>query len=448
MKKIIYSFFLIILVLITFSIVYLSTIGVETSKFNNLIINEKKKKNTDFEISLSKIQIKFDLKKIQVYLSTVEPKIVYRDVKIPIKQINIYSKISSIIRSKNEISQATISLQNFNTTEIQKLAVRIKPSNFKKYLLNNLNNGKIEKILLDLKFNKDLKITDYKINGSIKKINIKLSDDFSIHNVNLNFISDKNLTLINSISASYQGISISNGSLSIKTNKEISIEGKLNSKFNFKKNTKNKLLSKLNLNFLEKNRIKLQGSLLNKFTLKISENFKLIDYDYQSSGNILESQIVLKNYFKTSLIDRLIKKISVSKTNLEINLSKKKKNFLTIGGFYNLGGVVNKKFNVTYDLNKKKSKHFIDFDLPENIFLKTINFRTNHKNQSNIKSEINFINNNIVFKNINFTEGKNSIYINNLKLNKKNEIESISDIGVLTFINNKENNNFKITFKK
>jgi len=50
MKKIIYSFFLIILVLITFSIVYLSTIGVETSKFNNLIINEIKKKNTDFEI--------------------------------------------------------------------------------------------------------------------------------------------------------------------------------------------------------------------------------------------------------------------------------------------------------------------------------------------------------------------------------------------------------------
>ena len=448
MKKIIYSFFLIILVLITFAIVYLSTIGVETSKFNNLIINEIKKKNTDFEISLSKIQIKFDLKKIQVYLSTVEPKIVYQDVKIPIKQINIYSKISSIIRSKNEISQATISLQNFNTTEIQKLAVRIKPSNFKKYLINNLNNGKIEKIVLDLKFNKDLKITDYKIIGSIKKINIKLSDDFSIHDVNLNFVSDKNLTLINSISASYQGISISNGSLSIKTNKEISVEGKLNSKFNFKKDTKNKLLSKLNLNFLEKNRIKLQGSLLNKFTLKISENFKLIDYDYQSSGNILESQIVLKNYFKTSLIDRLIKKISVSKANLEINLSKKKKNFLTIGGFYNSGDAVNKKFNVTYDLNKKKSKHFIDFDLPENIFLKTINFRTNPKNQSNIKSEINFINNNIVFKNINFTEGKNSIYINNLKLNKKNEIESISDISVLTFINNKENNNFKITFKK
>ena len=44
MKKIIYSFFLIILVLITFAIVYLSTIGVETSKFNNLIINEIKKK--------------------------------------------------------------------------------------------------------------------------------------------------------------------------------------------------------------------------------------------------------------------------------------------------------------------------------------------------------------------------------------------------------------------
>ena len=44
MRKIIYSFFLIILALIGFIIIYLSTVGLETSKFNNIIINEIKKK--------------------------------------------------------------------------------------------------------------------------------------------------------------------------------------------------------------------------------------------------------------------------------------------------------------------------------------------------------------------------------------------------------------------
>ena len=66
MKKIIYSFFLVILLLIISLTTYLSTIGLKTSKFNNVIINEIKKKNPNIRISLEEIKIKFDLKKIQI----------------------------------------------------------------------------------------------------------------------------------------------------------------------------------------------------------------------------------------------------------------------------------------------------------------------------------------------------------------------------------------------
>ena len=447
MKKIIYSFFLITLSLIVFFVIYLSAIGVETSKFNNIIIKEIKKKDPNIQISLDKIRIKFDLKKIHIYLSAFEPRVTYKDVKIPITEINIHSKISSIIKSQNKINQVILSLENFKIENIQKLAVRIKPSNFKTYLLNNLNNGTIEKILIDIKLDKDLNITEYKVNGSVKKINLKIFDNLLIKDVNLNFISDKNLTLINSISANYHGLTISNGTINLKRNKQIEIEGKFSSKFNLNEEKVKKLFSKFNLNFLKKNKINIQGSLLHEFTLKIDENYKLIDYDYKSNGKISESKISLKEPFRTSFIEKSIRKISINKTNLEINLNKKK-NFLTLNGLYNVRGLENKKFKLTYYFNQKNSKYFIDFDLSENIFLESINFRTNLKNKSNIKSEFNFLNNNIIFKNINFTEGKNSISINKLKLNKKNEIVSISDVSVLTFNNNKENNNFKIFFKK
>jgi hypothetical protein len=447
MKKIIYSFFLITLSLIVFAVIYLSTIGLETSKFNNIIIKEIKKKDPNIQLSLDKIKIKFDLKKIQIYLSAIEPRVIYQDVKIPITEINIHSKISSIIKSQNQINQVIVSVKNFKIEDIQKLAVRIKPSNFKTYLLNNLNNGIIEKILIDIKLDKDLNITEYKVNGSVKKINVKIFNNLLVQDVNLNFISDKNLTLINSISANYDGVRISNGTIDLKRNKQIEIEGKFNSKFNFNEEKANKLFSKFNLDFLGKNKINIRGSLLHEFTLKIDENYKLIDYDYKSGGNISESQIFLKEPLRISFIEKSISKISIYKTNLEINLNKKK-NFLTLDGLYNVRNLENKKFILTYNFNQKNSKYFIDFDLPENIFLESINFKTNHKNKSNIKSEFNFINNNIIFKHINFTEGKNSISTNNLKLNKKNEIESISDVSVLTFNNNKENNNFKIFFKK
>jgi len=339
MKKIIYSFFLIVLSLIIFIVFYLSTVGFKTVKFNNIIINEIKKKEPNIKISLDEIKIKFDLGKIQLYFSTLEPKIVYQDVRIPITEINIYLKLSSILKSKNEINRTIVELQNFKTKDIQKLAIRIKPSNFKTYLLNNINKGKIEKILIDVDFDKDLNVTNFKVNGSAKKINIKIFDNLLIQDVNFNFISDQNITLVNSINANYQGLSITNGSINLKRDKKIEIEGKFNSKFNLNENKIKKLFSKFNLNFLEKNTMNTQGSLLHKFTLEIDKNFKLIDYEYKSSGSILKSKIVLNDPFNISFIEQPINKISISKTSLEINLNKKKQSFLMLNGLYNLEGV-------------------------------------------------------------------------------------------------------------
>jgi hypothetical protein len=448
MKKIIYLFFLITLSLIISIIIYLSTIGIETFKLNNVIISEIKKKDPNIQLSLNKIKIKFDLKKLQISFLTIKPKIIYQNIEIPVNEINFYTKISSILKLKNEINQVILLLENFNIKDVQKLTARIKPSNFKNYLLNNFNNGKIEKISINLKLDKNLNISDYKVNGSVKKVNVKISKDLLIKDVSFNFISDKNLTLINSISANYQGISISNGSIKLQKNKEIEIDGKFNSQFNLNEDVTSKLFAKSNIKFFEKNRINAQGSLLHSFTLKIDKNFKLIDYDYKLRGNILESQIILKDSFKSNFIEKPIDKILISKINLKINLNKENKNLLMLDGLYNLGGLENKKFKITHDLNKKNPKSSFNFDLAENIFLELINFKADHKNNSNIKSEIYFIDSNIIFKNINFTEGKNYISINDLKLNKKKEIESISDIRVLTFINNVENNNFKITFKE
>jgi len=447
MKKIIYLFFLITLSFFVSIVIFLSTVGVETSKFNNFIINEIKKKDSNLEVSLDKIKIKLNLNKIQAHFSILEPKIIYHDIKIPITEINIYSKISSILKLKNEISQAIVLIQDFNTEDIQKIAVRIKPSNFKTYLLNNFNNGKIEKIFIDVKLDKNLNITNYKVNGSVKNINIKIVNDLLIEDVSLNFISDKNLTLVNSVSANYYGLSITNGSIDIKKNKEIEIDGNFNSQFNLKNDKINKLLSKFNLHLVRENRIKAKGFLLHEFKLKINENYKLIDYDYKSKGNISESQVVLKNSFKNNFITKPIDKIFISKSNLQINLNKKTNSLLIFEGLYSTGDLKNKKFKLTHNL-KKNPKILIDLDLSTNIYLKLINFKTKSKNVSNIKSEFSLLDNNIIFDNINFTEGKNFISIKDLKLNKKREIESISDIRVLTFKDNEENNNFKITLKK
>jgi len=446
MKKFLYSFLVIIVFLLTSGVIYLSIFGIETTKFNNLIVKEIKKKDPRNELELQKIKIKLDLKKIQLYLSTSNPKITYENIKIPITKISIYSKISKILDTKIEISQISFTINKFKIKDIQKIAIRIKPSNFKKYLLNNLNGGEVEKALFNLRTDKDFKLIDYKANGSIKKVTAKITNNFTIKDVSFNFIADNNLTLINSINANYQGISITNGSIDIEQKKNFEIKGKFNSQFKLAENQLKKLFQKTKL--FEKNKIDVQGSVLHEFNLTTNKIFKIVDYQYKSSGNIAQAQVIFNNSFKNKFLKNSINKVFFNKTKIEINFNKKNNNFLILDGFYSTNKSNFKKFKVKNNLSKKNKVYFVDLDLSENIFFDIINFQTNSKKNSNIKSEINVKNNKFIFKTINFKEEKSSIFVEELILNNKGQIEKLKNINLITFNNNKENNNLKINFGK
>ena len=163
MKKFLYSAFLIIIFLFVAVVLYLSTIGLETSKFNNSIVKKVEKIDPKIKLDLEKIKIKLDIKKIQLFLSTSRPKIVYQNINIPITEIKVYSKINKFFNSKIEITQIVFRVKKFEIQDIQKIAIRIKPSNFKTYLLNNINGGEIEKALFDLNIGKNFNLINYKV---------------------------------------------------------------------------------------------------------------------------------------------------------------------------------------------------------------------------------------------------------------------------------------------
>ena len=445
MKKFLYLSFLIFLLLFSSIVAYLSTIGIETSKFNNLIVKSIKDNNPRVEIELEKIKIKLDIKKIQLFLSTENPKIIYQNVKIPITEIKIYTKINTFLNSKIQINQILFKVEKFKTKDIKKIAIRIKPSNFKTYLLNNINGGEVEKAFFDLNTNKNFNIVNYKAGGTIKKINAKITSDVKINNISFNFKIDNNLTLINSINAKYEGVLVSNGSIDIQRKKEIEIKGKFNSQFNLKEDQLNKFF--LKEKFFKENKIKTKGSLIHDFNLKINNNFKITDYNYKSSGNISQSQIILKNHFKSKFIKKTIKKILFENVKLKIIFNKKNKNLLLFNGLYSFNDLNYQKFEVNHNLNKKNQNYLINLDLAENIFFEEINFQTGLKKISNIKVEYSPKNKKFNFKTIYFTEGKNIISVKDLVLNRKKVIEKLSSIKIQTFDKNQENNNFIINFE-
>jgi len=446
MKNFFYSIFFILLFLFSIAFFYLSTAGFETSKFNNLIIKEIKKKDAKIDLNLEKIKIKFDIKKIQLFLSTNKPKITYQNIEIPITEIKVYSKINKILSSKIEISQIIFRVEKFKIKDVQDLAIRVKPSNFKTYLLNNLNSGEIEEAIFELNVDKNFNLIGYKAKGKIKKVDAKIINNFTIKNISFNFIFDSQLTLINSINANFEGILVSNGSISLKRNKAIQIKGMFDTQFDLKENQLKKFIK--NNKFFNENEIKIQGSLTHEFEVKINNNFKIMDYDYKSRGNILESKINLKKSFKNDALKKEIKKILFNKANVELNFNTKNKNSLLLDGLYTTDELTYKKFKIKYNLDKKNQNYLIDFNIAKNITFDLINLKIPSNKVSNIKSEFNIRNNKLIFKSINFTEEKNSIFIKGLELNKNYEISKLSSVRVLTFDGNKENNNFLINFGK
>jgi hypothetical protein len=73
MKKIIYTFFLLFFFVLGFSIVVLSTIGIETKKFNSLVSNKINQTNNSINLQLNKIKFKIDIKEMSLFLETIEP---------------------------------------------------------------------------------------------------------------------------------------------------------------------------------------------------------------------------------------------------------------------------------------------------------------------------------------------------------------------------------------
>ena len=442
MKKTLYTLISIFIILISIGIFYLSFIGLETSKFNNIISSEIKKKDSAITIELKKILIKFDLKEFQIYLSTSKPLITYQNIDIPIEEVNIYSKIIPLLKSKVEISQANFVIKNFELKQIQIAALRIKPSNFKTYLLNNLKQGKLNELVAIISLNNNYEIIDYKFNGSIEGVDVLLPKSHIVKDLNLNFAADKNLVLLNSINASYNGLKILNGSINLENKDEIFIKGKFDSKFNFNEQDINSFIK--NKFFLE-NKIIAKGNLVHDFNLNLDQNYKLIKYDYILNGNIEESKINFNKSLKNQFLKKSIKTIQFTKTKIDAQINNKNENKLILDGSYNADEGDFNKFKIESELNNKK--YVVDFDVSENISIDFLNYTSDKNSKINVKSHFNFNNNDTNFKSISIHEGPNSIDINGLSINDKFEIKNLASVSVITFNEKKENNNFKINIK-
>ncbi len=435
MKKIIFSFILFISISIVSLILILSTLGIETNKFNKLI-SDKVLQSKNIKLDLDTIKFKINPKKISLFLETQNPKIWYRNTLVPVRDIKVYIDVLSLVKQDPKIKQINLRLKELDIMQLNKLSMLIKPSNFKSLINNKIKEGKlISEIEIFLDDEGSLK--NYIAKGSVKNLKIELINDFNFTKTNLNFFADKNDILIKNIFGEIADIKISDGDIKLNLEEGVKLNSNFNSKINFDEKTFQnyaKLLKKYKLDDKIKS---LNAQLNNNLSIYLDKTYKIKNYNYTISGNVEKSKFELPQPIKNDFMIEEIKEIYFSDLKIKTIFSPKNINLFG-DGKYSFDNSDFLKINFKNNFNNDLMNLKLDFNYKNSFELALINFKKKNNSISNISIDLDKKVNVYKINSLNFKEGKNIIKIIDL-IFKQKKFLSFKKIEVVT-----KNNNFSI----
>ena len=271
----------------------LSTSGIETNKFNKFI-SKKVSQTKNINLDLDKIKFKIDLKELSLFLETQTPNVTYREVLIPVRNIEVYIDFLDLIKSKANIKKISIVLEELDIIKIKKLSAIIKPSNFKSILNNKIKKGKLISTI-EIFLTDEGKLKNFIAKGTAENLEAELIDDLIIKDVKLSFFADKNDILIKNIFGNLDAIKLLDGDIKLNLEKGIKINSNFDSRVKFNEKYNNKYLIFLkNFEFLQ-NVKNLEGNFNNNIYIDLDNTYKFKDYKYSLSGKIEKTKIELPN---------------------------------------------------------------------------------------------------------------------------------------------------------
>ncbi len=435
MRKIIFNFILIIVFLFVILISILSTIGVETNKFNK-IISDKASETKSVDLKLKTINFKIDLKELSLFLETQKPEISFRGVSLPAQNIKVYLDFLSLIKSDLKIKKASLVLYELDISQLNKLSIVIKPSNFKSLLNNKIKQGKIISEI-EIFLSEEGIIENYIAKGSVKNLKIEIFDDLNFKNSNLKFFADKKDILIKNIFGDIENIKISDGDIKINLDNGIKINSNFDSKVKFDKKFSSKFSELLDRFEISKNIKNFDAIFNNDIFFELDNTYKVLDYNYSILGDIKKGKLELSNLIENKFIKEEINEIYFSDLKIKTNFRPSKITFNSEGN-YSFDELNLSKIKIDNVFTKDLINLKLDFDYKKDIKLEFINYEKPKNSIANFYIELEKKKNNIQIDRFNFKEGINSIQANGLKF-QKNKFLSFDKIEVST-----SNNNFSL----
>ncbi len=483
MKNNILKYFILLLSVFVILTIYLSTVGIETDRFNDEIKKRISLINKNIDINLKKIRLILDPFKLKIYAETVDTTVYLSKIPLALESIKTQVSLSSLIKNKISSSNIEVRTRSILLNDLIKF-IRTTNNTPQLFILEKI----IKKghVIIDLNLNIDengkLK-NDYIIEGLMKDGSINFLDRAYFKNINFNFNFQKDNYHFNEINFKAEEVNFISKKLNIKKKKNSFLVDAIVE--NDKSSLNSNILKLLNLSF---ENIIVDDAIFNtnnEFSLEIDEKFKVKNIILNSDINITqlkyENLKIINNYFPE--VDDLI-----LLDNHKLNLNYKDKN-LSINGEGQIQLNTGEVDEIKYFINKKDKDLSIDSELfLKNIVLKQQDFLKIFFPQSNKKIDFNnqklkikFKNNKFIFSgsgkfkidkdfedidyliekeknkisfNTNLNVKNTKFIFDNINYEKKDdsqmylqingEIENNKNLNINNFVLNEENNNIKI----
>ncbi len=405
MRKIIVGTSVSLIIIFVGILIFLTTIGIKTNKFNNLINEKISQINSKIKLDLNDVNFKLKLQNLKFEVITSEPVISVNDKKIDLENINFDIKIFEYLKNENPISQISIETKENNIDQLVNFINEYKFNIARNLILKQIKKGKVKiysKIIFDQNKSDNLK---YFINGSVNEAEVKLFNKLEANKINFDFQIEQNAISLNQIELLFDKIFISSDEINInKTSNQFEINGKFKTKkTKINLNNYTNIIDK-RLVFLKDQQINMSSD--NLLSFKINNKFKINDVK-------IDSKLKFDELFTKSIYQDLI---YLKNGDVEINYSNKE---LKIG--------LDSKFlfkNEKYNNNDSNNLFKLFYKKIENSNAKVDIKLSNTKNKIDYKEFKKFVS----FKNFSLPNQEITITSNNnikFELNKSNKIKNL-----------------------
>ena len=445
---------IILFITIVFSgvIIFLTSVGYETGKFDILIKEKVNNLNTNVQLEFKKTKIFLDPIELNLVAKLQNTKVLIRGNAIDLSNFDLYLSLKALFTSSFLLKKVEIGFFENNIKDLTKVTNILIPKFVNKKLNKRLIKGTIQgKITVPFDSNGEI-TKDYGFVGKVSEATIKITKNFFIRNLTTEIsygkeVSNRGLET-KVIKGLFLDLNLDGSIINIKKNNNVTkIVSSLSTKGDLNLKQVKNLISLFNIRSPALKETKGTVDLKTDVSFDITKSFKIKNFIYSSKGRIdsldlttHESSLIKKylpNYNNKLIFKDTSIKFEKKETlqNLEMNgLAKTDQKF--------------DAFKITKKYFYKKNLFIVNGNLDltnTEVNFAQINYLKNAGKTAELKFDLDFIPNKFFhIKKFKLNENKSNIDLTNIKLNKNFETINFEKVEIKTFLNKNKNNDYVI----